>query len=373
MLQTKLKVVDNFVDVKAISKHFRGEVWSFGWQSNANVKETPFWHIHFCGSRRPDEFFRQDEFLAGSQALAAIGSVWEQIKTQFAPDYYLVRCYANGHTFGLDGHVHRDAKPGEDALTALVYVNATWKAEWAGETIFIDDDDNCEAVLPKAGRLVVFDGAVRHVARSPSRDCPALRMTLVFKLKRHNPAIIGSGEAPSEEFVTFLRRRGTTSTSHSGRTLFEHLLGTWRLLQSWGCEEQTCLAGLFHSIYGTSVYRHRSVDRKDRNIVRSLIGEPAEELAFVFGVLDRPNAWAAALATGRAPLHGLTDAVLALDSRMLDRLLEVEVANLIEQGEASSALDSLVDAGLLARPGVCLAAKKAISEAIFSLTTVGAG
>ncbi len=371
MQYTKLKVIDDFVDLSTMAHHFRGEVWSYGWKSNVGAEETPFWHIHFCGSRQPDEFVRQDELLAENRRLSAISAVWERIKDEVAPDYHLVRCYANGHTYGLDGHVHRDAKPGEDALTALVYINSTWRPEWAGETVFIGEDGRCEAVMPRPGRMIVFDGTVQHVARSPSRDCPALRMTLVFKLKRNDPSdSINVAPLPRASLLGFLRRRGAADSAHSGRALLDHLVGTWRLLKEWGCEEQVCLAGLFHSVYGTSIYRHRSVSAHERGAVRALIGARAEELAFVFGVIARPNAWSGALTHGKATLHGVDDALLTLEPRMLDDLLELEIANLVEQGDGEAIFDTLIAGGVLEREGVHSSAREALATAGVALTSM---
>jgi hypothetical protein len=369
MLHTKLKVVDDFVEPALLAHHFKGEVWSYGWRSNTGAHETPFWHIHFCGSRRPDEYFRQDELLASDPKLAAIASVWANIRDQFTPDYQLVRCYANGHTYGLDGHVHRDAKPGEDALTALVYVNPTWSAEWAGETIFIGDSGECEAVIPRPGRLIVFDGTVKHVARSVSRECPALRMTLVFKLQRIPASVSPDGSPmPRANLIEFLRRHGAEASGHSGRSLMEHLVGTWRLLKTWDCAEHVCLAGLFHSIYGTSIYSRRTISRHERAAVRSVVGARAEELAFVFGVLERPAAWMPAMTTGKAPLTGMDDVVLTLDDATVDELLEIEIANLLEQGGAENGLASLLAGGLAERPSVNAGARAALMDSVPSET-----
>lgn len=365
MLHTKLKVVDDFVDPALLAHHFKGEVWSYGWRSNTGAEETPFWHIHFCGSRRPDEYFRQDELIASDPKLAAIAAVWAKIREQFTPDYQLVRCYANGHTYGLDGHLHRDAKPGEDALTALVYVNPTWRAEWAGETMFIGESGECEAVTPRPGRLIVFDGTVKHVARSVSRECPALRMTLVFKLQRTpvNAAPDGA-PMPRANLLEFLRRHGAEANGHSGRSLMEHLMGTWQLLKKWDCAEHVCLAGLFHSIYGTSIYRRRTISRHERAAVRTVIGAQAEELAFVFGVLDRPKAWLPAITTGKAPLAGMDDVILTLDDTKVNELLEIEIANLLEQGGAQDVLASLLDGGIRERRSLNAGARAALMHTV---------
>jgi hypothetical protein len=81
---------------------------------------------------------------------------------------------------------------------------------------------------------------------------------------------------------------------HSGRTLYDHLVGTYRILKSEGASRDVCLAGLFHSIYGTSIYKADTMDANNpahRDTIRKLIGERAEMPAWVFGQLDRPACW----------------------------------------------------------------------------------
>lgn len=53
---------------------------------------------------------------------------------------------------------------------------------------------------------------------------------------------------------------------HSGRTFFAHLKGTHDLLRDWGNPEPVCIAGLFHSIYGTWHFRHQAfpITRRQR-------------------------------------------------------------------------------------------------------------
>lgn len=94
-----------------------------------------------------------------------------------------MRCYANAHTFGIEGYPHTDSrKPGN--VTTIFYINPQWKPEWAGETVFINDlGDIAHAVLPRPGRAVVFDGTIVHSARAVTRLCPALRVTLMFKTR----------------------------------------------------------------------------------------------------------------------------------------------------------------------------------------------
>ncbi|WP_413297866.1 2OG-Fe(II) oxygenase [Brevundimonas phoenicis] len=93
-----------------------------------------------------------------------------------------VRVYANGHTFGGDGHLHRDhTAPGH--FTTIYYAHQEWRPNWAGETVFFNEagDEIVKAVYPKPGRLAHFPGRIQHAARSPSCECPALRSVVVFK------------------------------------------------------------------------------------------------------------------------------------------------------------------------------------------------
>src|SRR5215207_7361742 len=72
-----------------------------------------------------------------------------------------------------------------------------------------------------------------------------------------------------------------------GRTLQEHLLGTWAMLCRWAQPEWVCEAGAFHSVYGTDVYDGRLVPASDRYRVRAAIGETAERLVYLFSVMSR--------------------------------------------------------------------------------------
>ena len=44
-------------------------------------------------------------------------------------------------------------------------------------------------------------------------------------------------------------------------------------------------AGLFHSIYGTAVFHHQTT--ADRGVIKSVIGEKAERLVYLFCILGR--------------------------------------------------------------------------------------
>lgn len=120
---------------------------------------------------------------------------------------------------------------------------------------------------------------------------------------------------------TFLIGLDANKTPHSGRTLYEHLKGVHDLLRDWDNEDHVCLAGLFHSIYGTNTFKHQSMS--DRGELVKLIGVKAELLVHYFSTKDRPF------------FESIEDKDVRRD------LLEIEAANLWEQGGNMNTLRKL--------------------------------
>lgn len=85
----------------------------------------------------------------------------------------------------------------------------------------------------------------------------------------------------------FLTELGAKEVEHSGRTLYDHLKGTHDILQQWKSPAEVCLAGLFHSIYGTEYFKHASLPLDRRHVLQELIGAKAEELAYQFCTTPR--------------------------------------------------------------------------------------
>ena len=87
--------------------------------------------------------------------------------------------------------------------------------------------------------------------------------------------------------IKFLEDIGAVDKGHSSRTLLDHLLGTYNKLKEWNAPEYLQDAGLFHSVYGTSSFKHQSTNNRDA--VRDLIGEQAEEIVFMFCSTEAPR------------------------------------------------------------------------------------
>jgi SM-20-related protein len=99
--------------------------------------------------------------------------------------YRPYRSYVNVAHFGDMLFTHTDCVPGSGELTALWYVCERWDIEWGGETVFFDAQGEIRAaVMPRPGRLAVFDGHILHAGRPPARVHYGSRFTLALKLER---------------------------------------------------------------------------------------------------------------------------------------------------------------------------------------------
>lgn len=149
--------------------------WQYGWRSN---KMLGFGHWNIVLS---DSKVEREEVY--HEVPECIRKLWDYIQPRFLPTSpVLVRAYANAHTYGVEGYIHRDSKFDEDH-TVIIYYERDWKPEYAGETVFFNEaqDDIIRAVLPKYGRMTIFPGNIRHAGRGVSRICPVARRVLVLK------------------------------------------------------------------------------------------------------------------------------------------------------------------------------------------------
>ena len=92
---------------------------------------------------------------------------------------------------------------------------------------------------------------------------------------------------PQSKLIELLIDLNTDSLAHSQGTLIDHLQKTYELLKLWNNPDYVCLAGLFHSIYGTQIYKKQTLALERRDIIKNAIGIEAEYLAYLFCIMDR--------------------------------------------------------------------------------------
>ncbi len=96
--------------------------------------------------------------------------------------YQPYRAYTNYAAYGDMLYTHVDCGPEQRGITALWFLSTRWEPEWGGETMFFDKSgDAMFCASPRPGRLVLFDGAIPHVGRPPSRICFAPRYSFAVK------------------------------------------------------------------------------------------------------------------------------------------------------------------------------------------------
>ena len=94
--------------------------------------------------------------------------------------------------------------------------------------------------------------------------------------------------AEDETLHSYITQAVPAVLEHTGSEAFDaHLRGVQAVLRYWGAPPHLYNAGLFHSIYGTEGFQGFSLPLSERGAIRSLIGDEAERLCWIFCMVDR--------------------------------------------------------------------------------------
>ena len=128
--------------------------------------------------------FTSEEIQATPVLQAIIRATRELADTQGIKVKNPVKVYANFNLHGDYQFAHEDG----DVWTVLVFVNASWHEDWGGELLLYDgtfaaDNDRgfAYAINPRPGRMVIFDGRIKHRGGVPSKFCLEPRISLAIK------------------------------------------------------------------------------------------------------------------------------------------------------------------------------------------------
>ena len=309
--------------LSAIDQEIVEQGWQYGWRSRSK-RDTgiPFghWNIDFTKAGSENGLDVSDR-LPESLSLA-----WQHIQEKYCPGSNLLRCYINGHTYGVEGYPHTDTiRIGNKTL--LVYLSRDWKRDWGGETVFYNDDDVIYAELPKRNKAILFEGSIAHVAKGVTRACPSLRVTLMFKI-----AVPEAFDATRDQIQQFLSTVRADDAAHSSNNLTGHLLRTYDYLKLVGQSQDVCNAGAVHSIFGTNIFDWKDrLTQEDRPRIAAVVGETATQLAELFSRIPRPGILESLIDEFDGKLMTLDGSDLAASRDEFDALCAVEAANLYDQ------------------------------------------
>jgi hypothetical protein len=315
-------VIDNFLPdaiADPLFDYIKTLTWSYGWRSNFNVGYA-HWNNDIAGVSTYNGIDIADRI----QDKESLYQAWQHINAEYLKDYVLIRCYANAHTYGVEGYPHTDSVR-EDDVTVVIYMNRDWQREWGGETVVYDGDNIIQSSTPMFNRAVLFKGNQHHSARGVTRTCPELRRTLMFKCARI------ATDTKRDQLQKFLEQSGATASRHQNSTLIAHLLGTYDLLRAADQSDAVCFAGAAHSLFGTNIYRDACMSYDQQDELKEIIGNQALELVNLFATVDRP--WALEKTAGEysktLPLTG--GATVEISPEQFYALYAIEAANLYEQ------------------------------------------
>jgi hypothetical protein len=198
-------------------------------------------------------------------------------------------------------HIDDDEKTSKAVPSMLYYLNIDWHPDWEGETHFSNENMTdiifSSSFIP--GRIVLFDGSIPHKSSQPSLSAPYHRFVLAVKFSNNSEPSSRNRSIHIEDFfydkniklsskeesaISYVRNK-TFLLEHSGQSFFDHLYNTFLLLKSYDLPEDICLAGLFHSIYGTEFYKpNLNIDELE---ITNIIGDRANRIIKCFSENNR--------------------------------------------------------------------------------------
>lgn len=324
----EIKVIGNFFPkemFESFVKQYKNVPMNYGWKGGH--KHDP--HGHWNHS-----FFQASSANLADHSSKVEGIVAEML--QYTKNHNvlkggnlaLLRCYINGHTYGVDGYFHQDSHR-EDEITTVLYMNEEWAPNWAGETVFINTENKTalqKSVLPYPNRMVIFPSVVPHAARGVSRKFMGLRQTFMFKFRQKRSANF-------EKLSTFLVDNKATSLKHQEGSLHDHLVRVYQILESNGLPEHVCFGGGLHSVFGTNAFTKFIFTDADTQRLIDNFGVRAVELAKLFSNIHRPKYLENPKSINDnevvVELNDGND--LTIDIKTYHELCAIECANLIDQ------------------------------------------
>jgi hypothetical protein len=113
---------------------------------------------------------------------------------------------------------------------------------------------------------------------------PGMRIDEVTRAQSGQAELLYAPHAASgralDVLLELLVAAGAACTPQPESAILPDLVQTYEILRGWQCSDAVCLAGLFHGVYGTTASPEPLLPLRQRQRVREVIGEQAEELVY---------------------------------------------------------------------------------------------
>lgn len=169
-----IEVFDNFLDDNEIE-----ELYDVLWNADWYLKGTDY-----SLSNRNDRGWSLTKYsILEDKSSEIYHKILQKISSHplINNRYQCARTLRNAYKYGDVLGLHKDE--GFD-ITAMVYGNREWNLNWGSETIFAEEErqdaEIIKSVIPKPGRLVIFDSLIPHTGRVPSSLFPNYRYSVVY-------------------------------------------------------------------------------------------------------------------------------------------------------------------------------------------------
>lgn len=163
-----VNVYDNVLNFELVNEFYKYAIdtnYKLGFQDSNAIEKRNFFNIH--------SLLSMDQ-IRDSNILESLDKI-NEYKTN-KNNLIFSKSVINLIMFTDSNYIH--VHPNQHVI--LIYLNPEWVPDWAGETVFFDD--NCQEVVksitPKPGRAVYFDGSTPHSIRCQNQIAPQFRFTL---------------------------------------------------------------------------------------------------------------------------------------------------------------------------------------------------
>lgn len=164
----KIQIIDNIFNLHERSsfyEFYRNSSYRIGWEDDSVIENQ---HLKYMYSKIDEQGLKNLGIMSGIMRNSFTGPITQS----HSINRVVTNLSFSNNTYY--NHTHEEDK------VMLYYGNMSWKTEWAGETLFFNEDGS-EIVFATPyvpGRVIVFDGKIPHTIRPQSALAPHFRFTM---------------------------------------------------------------------------------------------------------------------------------------------------------------------------------------------------